>query len=173
MVRARDVITIYKTLSANKIKVWLVGGWGIDALLQQETRPHKDLDILKRIDDVVRMRDLLGRDGFSLKELWLENSWTLDSHGIEVPTAFVLQDSEGREVDAHAMRLDGRGSGIPAWAEEEIILKRQELAGEGMIAGFPVRCISPEMQVLVHAVYDLPHEHQRDLELLRDRLGVE
>ena len=42
-----------------------------------------------------------------------------------------------------------------------------------MIAGFAVRCISPEMKVLSQIGYDLPHEQLRDLELLHQRLGVE
>jgi lincosamide nucleotidyltransferase A/C/D/E len=173
MVRAQDVISIYQSLSANNIQVWLTGGWGIDALLQEQTRPHKDLDIIMLVDDVVRMRDLLDQAGYDLKELWSENSWVVDVHGIKVPTAFVLQDSEEREVDAHAMRLDEQGNGIPAWADEGLVFKREDLAGEGMIAGFAVRCISPEMQVLSHTGYNLPREQLRDLELLHERLGVE
>lgn len=173
MVRAEDVISIYQSLSANDVQLWLSGGWGIDALLGEQTRPHKDLDVIILVDDVVRMRDLLRRHGYGLKELWPENSWVVDSHGTETPTAFVLQDSEGREVDAHAMRLDDRGSGVPAWAEEELVFKREDLAGEGMIAGFAVRCLSPEMQVLCHTGYTLPDEQLRDLELLHERLGVE
>jgi len=115
MVRAEDVISIYRSLSANNIQVWLTGGWGIDALLREQTRPHKDLDVIMLLDDIVQMRELLGRDGYGLKELWSENRWVVDSHGTETPTAFVLQDSAGREIDAHAMRLDDRGNGIPAW----------------------------------------------------------
>jgi lincosamide nucleotidyltransferase A/C/D/E len=116
MVRAEDVISICRSLSANDIQVWITGGWGIDALLREQTRPHKDLDLIMLVDDVIQMRELLGRDGYGLKELWSENSWVMDSLGTEIPTAFVLQDSEGREVDAHAMRLDDQGNGIPAWA---------------------------------------------------------
>ena len=41
MVRAEDVVSIYRSLSANNIQVWLTGGWGIDALLGEQTRPHK------------------------------------------------------------------------------------------------------------------------------------
>jgi hypothetical protein len=52
---------------------------------------------------------------------------------------FVLQDSEGREVDAHAMRLDDRGNGVPAWVDEGLVFKGEDLAGEGMIAGFAAR----------------------------------
>jgi lincosamide nucleotidyltransferase A/C/D/E len=28
------------------IPVWLDGGWGVDALLENQTRPHKDVDIV-------------------------------------------------------------------------------------------------------------------------------
>ena len=173
MASAKDAISIYQTLSANDIRIWLTGGWGIDALLREQTRPHKDLDIIMLIDDIIRMRDLLGLDGYRLKELWSENNWVVDAHGPETPTAFVLQDSEGREVDAHAMRLDDRGNGVPAWAGEGLVFKREDLAGEGMIAGFAVRCLSPEMQVLCHTGYDLPNEQLRDLELLHEMFGGE
>ena len=79
MVRAEEASDIYQRLVDNNIRVWLVGGWGIDALLGEETRPHKDLDIITVVDDVVPMRDLLGRDGYTLKELWSENAWAVDS----------------------------------------------------------------------------------------------
>ena len=174
MVHAKDVISIYQSLSANGIRVWLTGGWGIDALLREQTRPHKDLDLIILVDDIVRLRDLLGHDGYGLKELWSENSWIVDANGTETPTAFVLQDSEGREVDAHGMHLDDRGNGVPAWADVEgLVFKGEDLAGEGMIGGFSVRCLSPEMQMACHTGYDLPNEQSRDIELLHQRFGVE
>jgi lincosamide nucleotidyltransferase A/C/D/E len=174
MVCTEDVISIYGSLLANNIQVWLTGGWGIDALLREQTRHHKDLDIILRLEDVVQMRELLGHEGYCLKELWSENSWVVDSYGTETPTAFVLQDSEEREVDAHAMHLDDQGNGIPAWVNNEgLVFKREDLAWEGLIAGFAVRCLSPEMQVLCHAGYDLPKVQLHDLDLLHERFGVE
>jgi len=174
MVHAEDVITIYQSLLAAGIEIWLSGGWGIDALLGEQTRPHKDLDVIILLDDIVRMRELLGRDGYSLKELWSENRWVVDAQGTETATAFVLQDAEGREIDAHAMRLDERGNGIPAWADGEgLVFTRPDLAGEGLIAGFVVRCLSAEMQTLLHTGYELPDEQLRDLALLHERFGVE
>jgi len=173
MVRADDVISIYQRLLSNGIQVWLTGGWGIDALLGMQTRPHKDLDAIILLDDVVRMRELLDRDGYGLRELWSENRWVVDAQGVETATAFVLRDSEGREIDAHAMRLDDRGNGVPAWEADGFSLKRQDLAGEGMIAGFAVQCLAPEMQVLCHTGYELPDEQLRDLELLHEKFGVE
>lgn len=173
MVRAEDVISIYQRLLDSGIQVWLTGGWGIDALLGEQTRPHKDLDAIVLLDNVVRMRQLLRREGYRLKELWSENRWDVDAHGVETATAFVLEDSGGREFDVHAMRLDDRGNGIPAWEEAEGLIKRQDLAGEGVIAGFAVQCLTPEKQMLCHTGYELPDEQLRDLELLHEKFGVE
>jgi lincosamide nucleotidyltransferase A/C/D/E len=173
MVHAEDVISICQRLLADGVQVWLTGGWGIDALLREQTRPHKDLDVFMLVDDVARMRELLGRDGYDLKELWSENRWVVDAHGVETATGFVLHDSQGRELDVHALRLDDRGNGLPAWEAEGLVFERQDLAGEGMIAGFAVRCLAPEMQMLCHAGYELPDKQIRDLELLQERFGVE
>ncbi len=173
MVSAQDVISIYRRLSDSGIQIWLTGGWGIDALLGEQTRQHKDVDAILLLDDIVRVSEILGQDGFSLKELWSENVWAFDGKGKKIATAFVLQDPNGREFDAHAIRFDDEGDGIPAWAEAEgFIFKKDDLAGKGMIAGFPVDCISPEMQLFCHKGYKLPDKQLRDLELLQEKFFV-
>ena len=174
MVCAEDVIGIYQRLCQNGIQVWLTGGWGIDALLGEQTRPHKDLDVILLLDEVVRLRDILGGDGYVLKEIWSENRWVVDGEGIEIATAFVLQDAEGREVDVHAMQLDDQGNGVPTWEDNEgLIFKEQDLGGKGRIAGFAVQCLSPEMQAVCHTGYEIPEKQVRDLELLHEKYGVE
>ena len=172
MVSDQDAIRLYQDLVVQGIPVWIVGGWGIDALLREQTRPHKDLDIIVLVDDVVRMREFLARDGYGLEMLWSENVWDVDAHGVGVPTAFVLQDAEGRQVDAHAMRLDSQGSGLPAWEAEGLVLTPDHIGGEGEIAGVTVRCFSPEMQLMGHTGYDLPEAHRRDVQLLCERFDL-
>ena len=173
MISAEEVICIYQRLSNRGIQLWVIGGWGIDALLGEQTRPHKDLDVLMLVDDVVRTRQFLRSDGYSLKELWSENCWTTDAQRNKVATAFVLRDAEGHELDAHAMRLDNEGNGIPAWTVDEgIIFTQQDLDGVGTIAGLTVRCITPEAQMRFHVDYALPEKHQRDLDRLHERFGV-
>jgi len=173
MVRQEEVISIYQRLLDHGIPVWLTGGWGIDALLREQTRPHKDLDVIVLVDDVARLCKLLDGDGYSVKELWSENRWTLDAHGLEIATAFVLHDPEGRELDVHAMRLDDQGNGLPAWEAEGFTFNEEDLSGEGRIGNVAVQCLTPEMQVLCHTGYDLPAVQVRDLELLREEFGVE
>jgi lincosamide nucleotidyltransferase A/C/D/E len=174
MVHADDVIRIYRRLSRHGIRVWLTGGWGIDALLGEQTRSHKDLDAIMLLDDVFRMSELMGRAGFTLKELWSENLWAIDADENKIATAFVLQDTDDRQLDVHAMRLDDHGNGLPAWeAAEGFLIKGQDLAGVGIIARFRVRCITPERQMLLHTGYNLPEEQLLDLERLHEKFGVE
>ncbi len=172
MVCAEDVIRVYRQLTAEGISIWLVGGWGIDALLGEQTRPHKDLDVLMQLDDVARMRELLGRDGYGLKELWSENRWVADAREAETATAFVLRDAAEREVDVHALRFDGHGNGVPAWEGEGLVFEREALSGVGRIARVEVRCITPDMQIACHTGYVLPEVQRRDVERLQQQFGV-
>jgi len=173
MVTAKDAILIYNTLSTHNIRVWLTGGWGIDALLEEQTRPHKDLDVIILQDNVRGLCEILARDGYRLHQLWSENRWVVDSKQDKIPTAFVLQDPNGRQLDAHAMVLEEAGNGIPSWTEaDDLIFLKQDLAAVGRIGGIAVRCITPEMQMRVHAGYPLPEAHRRDLVLLHERFGI-
>ena len=38
---AEEVVALYTLLEQHDVPVWVDGGWGIDALLQQQTRPHR------------------------------------------------------------------------------------------------------------------------------------
>ena len=173
MINADDALTIYNLLAAQDILVWLSGGWGIDALLGEQTRPHKDLDVIMLLDDVHPLFNLLAVHGYNLKELWSENLWVIDSDQNKVPTAFVLHDSAGWELDAHAMRLDEAGNGIPSWAEAgDFILSKYDLSTAGIIAGTTVRCISPEMQLRAHLGYTLPGYQRQDLLRLHEKFGT-
>jgi len=173
MVSAEHVIGIIERLSAAGIGVWVCGGWGIDALLGRETRPHKDLDILVQLDDIARAREMFERDGYSLKEIWSENLQAVDARGAETDTGFVLEDEAGREIDLHAIRLDADGGATPAYDGEGMTFSAEDLSGEGTIAGTYVRCLSVEMQFRGHTGYELPERQIPDLELLRERFGGE
>ena len=43
MVRTEDACEIIKYALQNEIKVYLDGGWGVDALLKRESRIHNDI----------------------------------------------------------------------------------------------------------------------------------
>lgn len=168
-----EAIYLYQLLHANMIPTWIIGGWGIDGLLGEQTRMHKDLDILVLVDDVVRLLTLLEREGYRFAYLWEENRFVQNRQGITTATAFVWRDDAEREIDAHVMWMDDQGNGIPAWiVEEGFQFQHKDLAAQGVIAGVEVQCISPHMQLICHTGYELPEAQQKDIERIHAKFGI-
>jgi hypothetical protein len=88
-----------------------------------------------------------------------------------------LSGSARREIDLHAIRLAAERSPTLAYNGGDMspgmTFSVGDLAGEGRIAGGPVGCLSVEMQFRGHTGYELPGRQIPDLELLRERFGVE
>jgi lincosamide nucleotidyltransferase A/C/D/E len=40
------LVDLLQLFESTGIEVWLDGGWAVDALLGEQTRPHKDVDII-------------------------------------------------------------------------------------------------------------------------------
>ena len=180
--RAEDVVELYSLLLERGVQIWVDGGWGIDALLQEQTRPHKDLDALVQFDDLGRMAGVLAERGFNLKEIWAENRWA--GHAAQVPligreipasrevaTAFVLRSGNGHELDIHVLTFDNDGYGIPAW-DSDFIFPPEAFEGCGAILGAPVRCLSAQMQMATHTGYEPQDKDLQDLRALRERFGI-
>ena len=75
----RSVLSVVAPLQQAGIRVWLDGGWGVDALVGEQTREHDDLDCVIAVSDAPAARDALAALGFAV---------TLD----ELPTQFVVRD---------------------------------------------------------------------------------
>jgi hypothetical protein len=53
---AKDAIALYSLSEKEGIKVWIDGGWAVDALLGRQTRNHADLDIALETRFLERLR---------------------------------------------------------------------------------------------------------------------
>lgn len=180
--RAADVLELYTLLLEHGVQIWIDGGWGIDALLERQTRPHKDLDAFVAFDDLPTLTTLLSRRGFVLKEIWSENRWlrheghvpligTDESRG-QVATAFVLKDALEREIDIHVLHIDTQGFPTPAW-NCTVAFSPDALTGHGTIAGSPVHCLSAAMHMRIHTGYQLQEKDIQDLRRLHERFGID
>jgi lincosamide nucleotidyltransferase A/C/D/E len=136
---ATDVATLYDRLEALGVRIWIDGGWGVDALLGEQTRPHGDLDIAIQQVDVPRLRSLLEIDGYADVPRDDTQPWN-----------FVLGDSAGRLIDVHVVVFDAEGNGIYGPPETGLMYPAGSLDGLGVIAGRAVRCIAPEFLVKFH-----------------------
>ena len=157
-----DLIELLRLLDAASIEVWLDGGWGVDALLGRQTRRHRDVDLIVPVSHVPRLRDILGRRGFAVKD------------GTP-PTSFVLSNEQGLEVDVHAVVFDDEGNGVYTMQNGEVwIYPAEGFSGRGTVAGRRVACLSPTTQVLCHAHGYTPVDKDfRDMQLLEESFGVE
>jgi lincosamide nucleotidyltransferase A/C/D/E len=156
------LVELLRLFDDASIPVWLDGGWGVDALLEAQTRPHHDVDLILRVSDVPALREVLGPRGFAPKEG-------------EPPDSFVLADASGLEVDVHAVVFDQEGNGVCHMQNgEDWIFLAEGFTGRGVIGGKPVRCLSPAVQVFCHAQGYTPVEKDfHDMALLAERFGVE
>jgi hypothetical protein len=71
-VNSVDVVDFYRTITQLGIELWIDGGWGVDALLSEQTRPHKDLDIAIQQKDVAALRKFLHAQSY--REIKLEDA---------------------------------------------------------------------------------------------------
>lgn len=166
MLSAEDASTLYRALSDAGVRCWVVGGWGVDALIDRQTRPHKDLDVLVLRQDLPQLRKVMVEHGFVRTLLWPnENLWIV-SDGESCPTAYVMTDPLGRELDIHVLDRGADGEPVPLWSTSQR-LQAEFLEGRGFIAGTPVACMTREGQLAMHTGYDLPGSHQADVALLR------
>jgi lincosamide nucleotidyltransferase A/C/D/E len=141
--------------------MWLDGGWGVDALLGEQTREHDDVDLvveLKCLEDVIAA---LAPLGFELSEDY-------------IPTRAVLRSADGRQVDLHPVTFDVEGTGWQRGAEPDggDAAYPADGFGEGQVLDRVVPCLTPELQIQHHSGYE-PRELDRlDMARLADRFGL-
>jgi lincosamide nucleotidyltransferase A/C/D/E len=157
-----DVLDLYRMISEKRVEIWIDGGWGVDALLGKQTRPHKDLDIAIQEKDVPVLRQALQMRGY--EEVKQEGAR---------PWNFVLGDKNAREIDVHVIVLDDSGNGIYGPPEKGEMYPAASLCGTGMIDGRAVRCISPEWAVKFHSGYELKEKDFQDVSALCKKFGIE
>ncbi|MCX5254778.1 amino acid transporter [Streptomyces canus] len=159
---AANALAVIRALETQSVEVWLGdGGWGVDALLGEQTRPHKDVDLIVRVDQAEAAVQVLRGMGFAVAEGRLSS-------------CFVLRDQEGRSVDVHPVVFDGEGNGDYTMENGEVwVYEAAWFGGTGTLQGEPVRCLTAQGQVRCHTGYELDDEDCRDVAALHERFGVD
>jgi len=98
---AADVLSVLTAMDAHGIRIWLDGGWAVDACLGAQTRLHADLDIVIEHRHLAAAVAVLRARGFAPVPRPDTREWN-----------FVLGDHAGHQVDFHVVVLDEHGRGI-------------------------------------------------------------
>lgn len=160
MMDSQAVLEVVGALERAGVRVWLDGGWGVDALLGEQTRPHDDLDVVIALDDAPATQAALAGRGFGVSEE-------------ELPTRFVLRDRHDRRIDFHTVAFDAEGGGVQRLQDgSPWHYPPESFFGEGRVAGVAVPCLTAEVQVLAHLGYEPDATDRHDMRLLVERFGL-
>jgi len=150
-----DVVYLLKKAENIGVEVWITGGWGVDALIGRQTRPHNDIDIFIQKKDTPTFTKMLSMNGYC------EISSESDDQ-------IVWSDTCNRKVDLHLFEF--------AEAEtlrfENQIYPFNILDGKGTIGGISVRCMPVDAQVHYHQDYECREKDRQDVLLLCKTFGL-
>jgi lincosamide nucleotidyltransferase A/C/D/E len=160
-IRVADVHQVVGALAG--LRFWLDGGWGVDALLGEQTRAHSDLDLAIDSEDLGEAARRLAAHGFR--------------HATEVepglPARYVLRDERGRQVDLHPLEFDDGDGWQPLPDGARGLYPGSDLGHVGEIGGVHVPCISPALQLGHHQGYEPTDRDRHDMQLLARKFGLQ
>jgi lincosamide nucleotidyltransferase A/C/D/E len=157
---ADDVLFVLALLRRTEVDVWVGGGWGIDALIGEQTRNHRDLDLMHRQDQEAAVVAAFAEAGFVESLDWR-------------PIRFVVTAPDGRDIDLHPLVFADDGSAVQASPEPECpFAYPSSCFVTGVIKGVSVPCLSAEQQVYFHRGYEPSERDRHDMAQLRRVFGV-
>lgn len=157
----RDLCRYLDLFEGLGISVWLGGGWGVDALLGEQTRRHADLDIVLSEKAAEKLREALFNEGFEDAETDDRTDWN-----------FVMADDQGHRIDFHVVEFDDGGAGVYGPPERGVSFPASSFTGSGEICGREVRCLDAEFQVGSHTGYEIDEDDIHDVLALCARFGL-
>jgi 2'-5' RNA ligase superfamily/Aminoglycoside-2''-adenylyltransferase len=142
---AEEVLAILAALQAAGASCWISGGWGVDALVGERTRTHRDLDLVVEDRDMQRAIEALESLGY--------REWYRADSEVPLFSRIVFHDNQlaGRAVDLHPLQLSGT----------------QVQFTSGEIEGRTVPCLSMDVQLKTHSSYRKRWRDRADLARLR------
>ena len=157
MVNEKDAIEIIFYAEENEIAIWLDGGWGVDALLGEETRVHNDIDLFVEKSNSKKFLEIIKEKGFSE----VIEAYTTTDHT-------VWKDDKDRIIDLHVFEFNEQGDLV----FEGESYPSNVFSGIGKIGNKVVKCIDAENQVLFHLGYEHDENDIHDVKLLCERFNI-
>jgi len=151
MMNIENVVELLKKADNLGIAVWLDGGWGVDALIGKQTRPHNDLDIFVQKKDKQTFIEMLDSEGY--KEHIVD--FTSEDHT-------EWKNDNGYIVDLHLFEIVNEANLL----FQNEIFPSDVFNGKGIIGEIQVNCLAVEAQILYHDGYELGEKDVNDILLL-------
>ena len=154
MMNDEDVVDLLKKTEHIGVDMWICGGWGVDALLGQQSRFHNDIDIFVQKKDTAVFTEMIRTNGYYETD-------------IEETDTIVWRDTYDRIIDLHLFDFTEVGT----LRFQNKIYPADILDGNGTIGGITVRCMPAEAQVQYHQGYEQKEKDRHDVLLLCKTFG--
>ncbi len=151
-----DVVALLNALADAGVTAWLDGGWAVDALLGEQTRPHDDVDLVVDKEHLAAATSLLETEGYTVLR-------------DDLPSAVAYRHPDGREVDLHPVTRTPDGGGDQAQPDGSTWHYGPPTTGS--IDGHEVPTGDLDTQLRAHVGYPLRDKDRADLAALRARFG--
>jgi lincosamide nucleotidyltransferase A/C/D/E len=156
-----DLIPYLDLFDEMELYISIDGGWGVDALLGHQTRPHEDLDFLIEKADSDRLVTAIRELGF------------IDVHSNDhTEWNFVMGTPDGKNFDFHVLERRSDGNYNSGSSANPVLVTAESLTGTGTIGGRTVRCPTPEFLIDSHRGYTLKETDMHDVTALNRKFGV-
>lgn len=153
-----DVLDLLEALDAQHVRYWLDGGWGVDCLLGEQTRPHGDLDLVLPRSGLETVRAILAGRGYDVIRDWL-------------PTTLALRNQHGLEVDLHLVEATADGGGDQILQDGSTWHYGPPV--DGCIDGRSIECAPAGEQIAMHQGYEPRQVDIEDVRRLAMQFGLE
>ncbi|MFE3023663.1 nucleotidyltransferase domain-containing protein [Nocardia tengchongensis] len=152
---ADDVLAVHRACARAGITIWIDGGWCVDALLGEQTRPHGDLDIAVRRGQDDRVREILTGMGYLATPGPEHTAWN-----------YVMAKDPDTSVDIHVFDHDADGR-----VSYGIAYPAESLTGTGTIGGERVSCIAAAWMFTFKTAYPPAAKDRADARALAAGFG--
>ncbi|HKX14213.1 MAG TPA: hypothetical protein VJN19_03395 [Propionibacteriaceae bacterium] len=159
---AADVGTVLSIAhTAGFDRVWIAGGWGVDALVGCQTRIHSDLDLAVDVTQLAldHLLQAFGRHGYVVEADWR-------------PSRVAVVADGARQVDLHPIVFGAQGTGWQANVEGQApFLYPEDAFAQGLIDGRVVDCLTVAQQLRFHHGWVQRERDIHDIALLEALIG--
>jgi lincosamide nucleotidyltransferase A/C/D/E len=157
-----DALALCRIFEAAKLPFWVDGGWGVDALVMEQTRPHSDLDLAVFLSDLPAFERVLAKEGYTRIELNGEPDWN-----------WVLRNASGLSVDLHGFVWDDQRNGILGDPANGEMYPSGAFDGRGRLGDLDVQCIAAPVALMFRNGFTPRAVDHHDVALLCDRFSLE
>ncbi len=151
--RLDEVLAVLIDLREASCSVWVAGGWGVDAVIGRQTRPHRDLDLAVDAENEATALRALNVLGYTVETDWR-------------PVRVELVAPVRGWVDLHPVAFDRSGHGRQADEDGGCFDYPPKAFAEGILGRVVVPCLAREQQVQFHRGYIPRAVDLHDLRLL-------